>query len=264
VFVRQRANVLPPLTSAQSLGAVSLDTDIADSAWTAELAIGTADSSIALGKRELNPHALAKYIKISNTLLRRASQSAEALVTDRLGYKMAITQENAFLNGGGSGQPLGAFTASDLGVPTSRDVSTDNTTTAITFDGLQNAKYTLKSQYWGKASWTFHRDAIKQLAKIKDGDGRYIWEQSVTVGAPDRLLGFPMDVSEYAPNTFTTGLYVGLLCDWSQYWIVDSLGMSIQRLVELYAATNQTGFISRTETDGMPVLAEAFVRVKLA
>jgi len=38
----------------------------------------------------------------------------------------------------------------------------------------------------------------------------------------------------------------------------------MQRLVELYAATNQVGFVGRLESDGMPVLAEAFVRVKLA
>lgn len=36
------------------------------------------------------------------------------------------------------------------------------------------------------------------------------------------------------------------------------------RLNELYADTNQVGFIGRLETDGAPVLEEEFVRVKLA
>jgi hypothetical protein len=40
--------------------------------------------------------------------------------------------------------------------------------------------------------------------------------------------------------------------------------MIFQRLVELFAATNQVGFIGRRELDGMPVLSEAFVRVTLA
>jgi HK97 family phage major capsid protein len=71
-------------------------------------------------------------------------------------------------------------------------------------------------------------------------------------------------MSEYAPSTFTTGLYVGILGDFSKYWIVDALDMEMQRLVELYAATNQIGFIGRKETDGMPCLEEAFVRVTLA
>jgi HK97 family phage major capsid protein len=54
-----------------------------------------------------------------------------------------------------------------------------------------------------------------------------------------------------------------MLGDFSQYWIVDALTMTIQVLLELYAATNQNGYISRFESDGMPVLEEAFARVKL-
>ena len=78
------------------------------------------------------------------------------------------------------------------------------------------------------------------------------------------LLGRPMVMSEYAPNTFTTGLYVGMFADFSHYWIADSLALQIRRLNELFALTNQIGIIGRLESDGMPVLAEAFARVKLA
>jgi HK97 family phage major capsid protein len=70
-------------------------------------------------------------------------------------------------------------------------------------------------------------------------------------------------MSEYAPNTFSTGLYVGILGDFSQYWIVDSLSLEVQRLQELYATANQVGYIFRQESDGQPVLEEAFSRVKL-
>jgi HK97 family phage major capsid protein len=262
VFIRQYATRYQ-VPNAESLGVPSLDTDVSDLAWTKEIATGTEDSSLAFGKRELHPHPLAKLIKLSNKLLRASFFNVEGLVVDRLRYKNAVVQENAFLNGSGSGQPLGVMVASALGINTDRDVSTDNETTAVTLDGLKEAKYTLKSQYWPRARWTFHRDAVKQIDKLKDGEGRYAWQPSVVIGQPDRLLNLPMDISEYMPNTFTTGLYVGLLCDWSFYWIADALDMGIQRLVELYAATNQTGLIVRSETDGMPVLSEAFVRVTL-
>jgi|TARA_Y100000034_G_scaffold132026_1_gene194063 HK97 family phage major capsid protein len=264
VFVRQHANVLSPLMQSAKLGVPSLDTDISDLDWTTELATGNEDSSLAFGKREMEPHPMARRIKVSNKLLQIGSQPPEQLVRERLGYKVGVTQEKAYLTGHGAGQPLGVYTASADGVPTSRDVSTDNTATSITFDGLIEAKYTLKPQYWKSARWNFHRDAVKQITKLKDGEGRYIWRPSVREGEPDRILEHPMDISEFAPNTFTTGLYVGMFCDWSKYWIVDSLQMQIQRLVELYAETNQAGFIARYEGDGAPVLAEAFVRVKLA
>ncbi len=262
VFVRRKATTMRVNTGA-SLGAPSLDTDIDDSDWTNELATGNADAGMKFGRRELFPHPLAKRIKISKRLLRIAAMPVEQIVMQRMAYKFAITQEKGFLLGTGQNQPLGIFTASNDGISTGRDVSTGNTTTAITFDGLMEAKYSLKQPYWDRAEWMFHRDAVKQIVKIKDGDGQYIWLPSVLNSQPDRLLGSPLSISEYVPNTFTTGLYVGIFGDLSYYWIADALDMQVQRLVELYAETNQDGFIGRMETDGMPVLEEAFARVKL-
>lgn len=261
VFIRQKATKFS-VPSAGSLGVPTLDADPDDANWTVELATGSEDSTMAFGKRNLEPHPLAKRIKISRDLLNRMP-GVEAFVKTRLAYKFGVTQEKAFLTGTGAQQPLGLFTASANGIPTTRDVSADNAATAPTFDGLINAKYTLKGQYWNRADWMFHRDCLKILAKLKDGDGQYIWRESVRTGEPDLLLGRPVTMSEYIPNTFTTGLYVGILGDFSYYWIADSLDMEMQRLVELYAETNQIGLIGRMKMDGMPVLSEAFVRVKL-
>jgi len=263
VFIRQRATKFP-LASAASMGVPTLANDISDSDWTTELATGSEDSTMSFGFRELHPHPLAKRIKLSNKLLRMSTIGVEALVRSRLAYKSAVSQEKAFMTGTGVNQPLGLFTASANGIPTSRDVSTGNTTTSLTFDGLIEAKYSLKGQYWNNADWIFHRDALKQLTKLKDGEGQYIWRESVRDGEPDRLLGRPIIMSEYAPNTFTTGLYVGLLGDYSNYWIADALDFQVQVLKELYAETNQTGYIGRLETDGMPTMSEGFARVKLA
>lgn len=264
LFLRRLANVLPPVTTAEGLGAPSLDTDLDDAEWTAELGTGSEDTAMVFGKRELRPTPIAKRLKVSDKLLRSSAIPMETFVRDRLAYKFALTQEKAFLTGTGANQALGVFTAATEGITTGRDVSTGNTSTAMTFDGLKTAKYTLKGAYWPNAQWIFHRDAVAQLAKLKDGEGRYIWQDSPTVGEPDRLLGFPVNMSENAPNTFTSGLYVGILGDFSKYWIVDSLRFTIKVLTELYSEKNQIGYIGRAECDGMPVLEEAFVRVTLA
>lgn len=262
VFVRKYATVIP-VGQAASLGAPSLDADPADADWTSELATASEDSTMAFGKRKLSPHPLAKRIKISNELMRFALLSPEALVRERLAYKFGVTEEKGFLTGSGAGQPLGVFTASNDGIPTSRDVSTGNAATSIGADGLIEAKFSLKGQYQREARWLFHRDGVKQIAKLKDGDGQYMWQPGLKDGAPDVLLGRPVDQSEYAPNTFTSGQYVGLFGVWRYYWIADAYDLALQRLTELYAETNQTGFIGRKKTDGQPVLSEAFSRVKL-
>jgi len=262
VFIRPLATRFT-LDRAESLGVPALDSDISDADWTSELATGAEDTAMAFGKRELRPHPLAKRIKVSNKLLRQGTIDPEALVRDRMAYKFGITEEKAFLTGDGVDKPLGLFVASDQGISTARDVVAGSATD-LTFDGLTSVKYALKQQYWPRARWLFHSNAVEQIAKLKDNNGQYLWRESTRAGEPDRLLGFPVMMSEYAPNTFTTGQYVGILGDFSFYWIVDALDMQIQRLVELYAETNQTGFIGRRELDGMPVLEEAFVRAKLA
>lgn len=262
VFVRRLGNVVQ-VPMAQKLGIPTLDADPSDPTWTSELKTGDEDSAMAFGKRELEPHPLAKRIKVSAKLLRQGVFPIEALVRERLGYKFGIAEENAFLNGHGSGQPLGVFTASADGINTDRD-STTGSTTGFTSDGLKDAKYKLKGGYWRLAQWLFHRDAVKLIAKLKDSNGQYIWDMGVGRIAgdePERLLGFPVNMSENAPNTFTASKYVGMLADWSYYAIADALNMQLQRLDELYAETNQVGFIGRAEVDGMPTLSEAFVRL---
>ena len=267
VYIRQLATVMTVM-SADSLGIPVYDTDIADADWTNELATGTDDTAMAFGRRELRPHPLAKRVKLSRKLLRQSAIDVEAFVRSRLGYKFGVTQEKAFLNGTGAQQPLGVFTASASGISTARDVSTGNTTTAIQADNLIEVKYSIKAQYWPRARWIFHRDALKQIRKLKDGDGQYLWTpgvgQSLTGGSGDRIIELPFLLSEFAPNTFTTGKYVGILGDFSFYQIADALSMEVQLLNELYAEQNQVGLIARMETDGAPVLEEAFARVKLA
>lgn len=263
VIIRQLATKYT-LTKSDSLGVPALEADVSDADWTSEVGAVSEDTAMLFGKRQLRPQPLSKLVKVSNKLLRSSAVDPEALVRDRLVYKFAVTEEKAYLSGNGSGQPLGVFTPSDNGIPTGRDVSEGNTASSPTFDGLIAAKYALKGGYWPRAAWIFHRDILKLIAKLKDQDGQYIWRESVRVGEPSTILGLPVYVSEYAPNTIQASAYVGIIGDFSYYWIADALDIQIQRLVELYAANNQVGFIARREVDGMPVLAEAFARVKLA
>jgi len=263
VVMRQLSNVFS-VANAASLGVPSLDNRPADPTWTAEVLTGDEDSTMSFGKRDLSPHPLAQRIKVSKKLLRASSLPIDGIVRDQLGYKTAIVEDNAFLNGNGANKPLGVFTASADGISTGRDVSTGNTATAIKADNLIEVQGTLLANYTSMARWIFHRNVITAIRKLKDGNGQYLWQPGISTGKPDTILGVSYVTSEYAPNTFTTGKYLGILGDFSKYWIADALNMEIQVLTELYAETNQNGYILRKEADGMPVLEEAFVRVTLA
>ena len=262
VIMRQLATV-HTVDGAESLGAPSLERRPDDADWSAEIS-EVKRTELEFGKRELTPHLSSKEVAISQALLRRAPRS-ETIVRDQLAYKFGVTEEKAFLTGSGTRQPLGVFVSSDEGISSARDFSTDNTATAITTDGLKTAKFGLKMQHRMTATWIFHRDGMMQLSKLKDpaSDQGYIWAGSAREGEPDMLLGLPYKESEYVPNTFTTGQYVGILGNFMNYWIADDSFFQIQRLLELYARTNQVGIIGRQYCDGMPVLEEAFARVTL-
>ncbi len=262
VFIRQHATKFT-VTDADGLGAPSLDTDLEDGEWTPELKIG-AETEIALGARELRPHQVSKAVTISRKLLRKTAGSAATLALQRLAYKFSVTEEKAFLLGDGDRKPLGVFVASDQGVPVARDVEAGAAAAGgPSADGLIDVKHALKAAYWPRARWLFPRAMIKHIRKLKDGNNQYLWQPGLVGGIPDRIVEQPYDVSEFAPAVAGAGKYVGLIADWSQYWIADALSLEVQRVEELYAATNRVGFIGRAEVDGMPVNAEAFARVKL-
>lgn len=269
VFMRRLSKVIP-LVRAESVGVPSIDVDPSDADWTTELGTGSEESTMKFGKRELKPSPMAKRIKLSMTLLRRAPQ-VEGIVQDRLGYKVGITEEKGFLVGTGANQPLGVFTPSANGISTGRDVAAA-AAAALAGDDFINVKYSLKPQYLTKAEWILNRSVVKEVRKLKDTTGNYLWTSGVGVTGPggglqgtsERLLDLPINQSEYAPGTVATGNYVGILGNFDFYWIADALDMQIQVLDQLYAETNQMGYILRKETDGMPVLEEAFARLKMA
>lgn len=268
VFMRGLANVLPPMLSAVNIGVPTWDTDPGDADWTAEIPASdlSEDDTATVGKREFMPHLMTKLVKMSKKMLRASTVvDPETYMISRLGYKCGITEEKAYLTGPGNQRPLGAFIASNDGVPTSRDI-TASSATAFVFDDLINVLFNLKAAYQARATWVVSREFLKRARKLKDGEGRYIVAQSnQNSGAPGTLVDRPFAMSEYAPSTFTTGQYVAVLADWKTgYWIADSLELEIQYLGELFALKNQVGLLASKETDGAPVLAEAFSRLILA
>lgn len=263
VFIRGLARKFM-ITGPESLGVPVLDTDVSDADWTTELQTGNKDTSLKVAKRELRPNPVAKLIKVSKKLMRSSAFPVEQLVRERLAYKFGVTLEKAYLTGDGDKKPLGLFVASSEGITTARDVATGNTTTAVTYNNAIAVKFKLKQAYWSKARWLMHRDVVKAFSLLTDEHGQYIWRESLRGGEPDTLLGLPITMSEFAPSTLTTSAYIGMLGDFSHYWIADALDLQIQALRELFAVDNQDGFIGRMETDGAPILEEAFVRMQMA
>lgn len=273
IWLQKKANVMK-VPNAASLGMPTLDNDPADPDWTTEIATISADSSMTFGKRALTPTPIRKRILVSERFLRLAFDatfwsnddangaggSPADIVINRLAYKIAATKERYFFLGNGAGQPLGIFTASSRGVSTARDVQTGSATN-LTYSGLVEAKYTLKAQYQNTAEWAFNKAGVKKLMQLVDSNGRPLLDINTFPNQPTTVLGNVLNISEYVPSTFTTGLYVGALFDPNFYGIADSQEVTVTKADQLYLETGQIGFFISAESDGMPLLEEAFVRL---
>jgi HK97 family phage major capsid protein len=219
---------------------------------------------MSFAKKVHHPHPLARRIRYSKKLARAGGERVTSLLENRLAYKLAIPIERAFMQGSGANEPLGLFTADSNGISTGRDISTGNTTTQIKSDNIIEMVYSLKAGYLRKASWIWSRTAMKQIRQLKDGNGRYLFEESIQAKQPGQLMGLPIRISEYCSDTFTSSQYVGILGDFSYYEWCIALRMEIQVLDQLYAETNENGLIGRTELDGFATVEEAFARCQLA
>lgn len=270
VFIRQMSRQFN-VFDASSLGAVQLDDDLDDADWTGEITETTA-SEVTLGKRSLAPNYLTKEVTISRALANRTN--IEALIRERLAYKFGITQEKAFINGTGVGQPLGVMTASDNGISTARDYTTGTAEQVDAEDILNMAYEDLDDKHFNKSTWLISKALRLEIRKMKDDNNNFIWQeygnpgQQLTGGNPGVICGRPYVTSDYVTGQ-TAGAwvaddYVAVLGDFNYYWIVNFMQMEVQMLNELYARTNRLGVIGRMMADGAPVLESAFVRMKVA
>ena len=264
VFMQGLSGVmmLPPNT--RSIGVRVRKSRASTFAWEGENtdSTPTLDTSLKYGKRVMTPHYIRGSIDMSRDLLRLAP-NIQSEVINELMIDFSYKLEPALLYGDGNHKPLGVMTPSTDGIYTDRDVTCGSATT-LSFNDFVNAKYSLKGKYRAKATWMLHRLVLNRVALLTDGAGQYLWQPSRQVSEPDRILGLPLVETEWMPSTFTTGLYIGLLGDFSYYRICYDMQMEMQRLIEKIAEFNADRFLFQAKLDGMPILSEAFSRMILA
>jgi len=249
------------IDKAESLGWPTLDGDFTDYTKLGENETAPEDN-LTFGQRELKPQRFGKRVKLSRELLIRSVQPVESLVRERLAVALARTQEKKIILGTGANEPLGFMTPSNQGVPTSQDV-TAAAAGAVDFDTPMDAIQKLPEAYRPGAEFYFNSTVVTKYRKLKATDNNYLWQDSISAGAPATLHGYPVRTSDYMPGTVATGLYTGAFANLKLgYIFADAWENFFKRAEELYLETNQIGFFSHVYFDGMPKLAKAIARIK--
>ena len=210
------------------------------------------ESDDSFGQVSIGAYKLGTLIKVSEELLNDSVFDLPSYISREFARRIGAREEEAFFTGDGKGKPLGVL-ASAGGAETG---VTAASATAVTADELMDLYYSLKSPYRKKSMWVLNDSTIKAIRKLKDNNGQYLWQPSLTAGTPDMILGRPIKTSAYMP-AIAAGAKTIAFGDFSYYWIADRQGRSFKRLNELFAATGQVGFLASQRVDGKMILAEA-------
>lgn len=224
--------------------------------WTPENGAYT-ESNPTFGQKTIDAFKLTDLVKVSTELLQDSMFNLESYISSEFARAFGVAEEQAFCTGTGVGQPTGIFTENggEIGL-------TLTSTTNITCDNIIELVHSLKSPYRRNAVFLMNDSTISMLRKLKDTNGAYLWQPSLQAGQPDRLLGYPLYTSPYVPTVKAEAMPIAF-GDFSNYWIADRMGRSVQRLNELYAGNGQVGFIATERVDAKVILSEGIKLLKM-
>ena len=210
------------------------------------------ESDDAFSQVSIGAYKLGTMIKVSEELLADSVFDLESYISREFARRIGNKEEEAFFTGDGSGKPLGVLAATG-GAQTG---VTAASATAITADELMDLYYSLRAPYRKSSVFLMNDSTVKAVRKLKDANGQYLWQPSLSAGTPDTLMGRPVYTSAYMP-ALAAGAKGVLFGDLSYYWVADRQGRSFKRLGELYAPTGQVGFLATQRVDGRLILPEA-------
>ena len=198
----------------------------------------------------LDAHKLHVAIKVTEELLYDNAFGLENFIIEEFGKALGNAEEDAFLNGTGVGQPLGLFAETGGG-------TVWKTTPTLTADDILGLIYELKRPYRKDAAFIVNDQTIAKIRTFKDNNGAYMWQPSYQSDEPDKLLGYPVRTSQFAP---VDAIAFG---DYSYYNIGDRGTRSFKQLTELFAGNGMIGFVAKERVDGKLILPEAVQILKI-
>lgn len=218
----------------------------------------TEDPSPGFGATVLHAYGYTSdIIKVPYSLLRDSAINLPQLLGSWLGERIGRATATHFTTGDGAAKPYGMVPKSSLGVTTA-------SATAIAADELLDLVHSIDPAYrvGPGVGWAFHDNIFLALRKLKDGNGRYMWQESLSSGEPNRLLDYPYTIIQEMQSSVTTATKTMLFGALSKYKIRDVGEYRLKRLEELYAVNDMIAFVALSAHDGNLLVAQGSAPVK--
>lgn len=254
--LRQTSVLFPLITVMNVPGDLRLTVANAKNAaaWKAEGIDGTpADDTVA--EVVLKGYELIKLVEISKAASAMTLSAFEQYIVAEIGRQMAIAIENAILNGAGSGsdQPDGIITSITWATGTNQVEYT--IATQPTYDDYVAVAALLPTMYHGNAKFVMDRAQYFEVQKIKDNDGRPIFNFNAQGEYSGTVLGYPVIIDDYMPAGEI------LFGDFMYYYMNFSSPVEIESDDSVGFKSGKRTYRGLAVLDGKPSLEEMFIRM---
>lgn len=226
-----------PITTSHSSGALVAEAGT----------IGTSDP--VFGQRSVGAFKYGVLLKLSRELLDDTGVDIESYIAMQAGRAVGNALGTDLVVGNGSSKPSGLFQTSTLG--TTGAISVAGT---FTFDDLITLYYSVIAPYRNspEAGWLLNDTSAGVARKLKDSQGRYLWEPSLVAGAPDLILNKPVYTD---PNVAAVGLAAKSVAfgDLSTYLVRMVNGVRFERSVDFAFDADLVTYRCLVRADGILV-----------
>lgn len=248
--IRAVANIIQTGTGAQ-LNFPTADATSEEGEIVGQNAAVTAGDT-TFGNASLDVYKYSsKKIAVPFELIQDSMFDIEAYINSLLAIRIGRITSKHFTVGTGTAQPNGIATAATAG----KTGATGQTTT-VTYDDLVDLEHSVDPIYRSMPGVGFmmHDDTLKAVRKIKDNDGRPIfvpgYESSNPGGAPDRLLGRPIHISQEMDKMAASKKSI-LFGDFKRYIIREVMDLTLFRMADSnFILNGQIGFVAFNRQGG--------------
>lgn len=254
------------LASVQTITSDTLDIlqdlDQVSSGWVGETSPRPATGTPKFNQVKIPTHELFAFPMSTQKFLDDAYINVESWLAGKVAEKLARDEATAFVSGNGVAKPTGilGYAAGD-GFNMLEQVASGHAT-QLTSDAFMNLSYSLKEGYKAGSTWLMNRLTVKEVRKLKDLYGMYLWAPGLNGNTASTLMGYPIAEASDMPLVGASALPIAFGNFRMGYQIVDRVG--IRTLRDPFTSKPFVGFYTTKRVGGAVKNFEAIKLMKIS
>jgi HK97 family phage major capsid protein len=253
-----------------------IDRDVVEAAWVGEQDSRAETNTPQLKMFNVPVQEIYCMPKVTQKLVDLGGFDVMQWLQTKVGEGFGVKEGDAYHNGDGVARPRGFLT---YDIATTADATrpwgtiqyiasgasgafASPTASVSPADVLVDMTTALKPQYRTGAVWLMNRNTAGMVRKFKDGEGRFIWTDSLLVSQPAILLGYPVEIDENMPDIASDSLPIAFGNFQRAYTIVQKPG--IKFLPDPYSAKPHVLLYSYRRVGGDMNNSEAIKLLRMA